>query len=106
MRADRESGLAIRTAQRAVRGGSQRKSRARHQAQRSAQRSELTVRAVELDQGLGGRILGGQSLVILGDGRGDLLGKLLAELDAPLVDRKSTRLNSSHSDRSRMPSSA
>ena len=25
---------------------------------------------------------------------------------APLVDRKSTRLNSSHSDRSRMPSSA
>ena len=32
--------------------------------------------------------------------------EVLRSLDAALVDRKSTRLNSSHSDRSRMPSSA
>ena len=48
-------------------------------------KSELAIRAVELDQGLGGSVLSGQSLVILGDGRGDLLGELLAQLDAPLI---------------------
>ena len=48
-------------------------------------KSELAICAVELDQGLGGSVLSGQSLVILGDGRGDLLGELLAQLDAPLI---------------------
>ena len=48
-------------------------------------KSELTIGAVELDQGLGGSVLSGQGLVILGDGRGDLLGELLAQLDAPLI---------------------
>ena len=37
--------------------------------------------------------------------KGDLI-KLAKELDLPLLDRKSTRLNSSHTDISRMPSSA
>ena len=47
--------------------------------------SEFAICAVELDQALGGGVLGGEGVVVLGDGRGDLLGKLLAELDAPLV---------------------
>ncbi len=51
----------------------------------SDQKSELAIRAVELDQGLGGSVLSGQSVIILGDGRGDLLGQLLAQLDAPLI---------------------
>ena len=33
-------------------------------------------------------------------------GNLKQALETELIDRKSTRLNSSHSDRSRMPSSA
>ena len=36
----------------------------------------------------------------------DRIEKLLLETDYLQPDRKSTRLNSSHSDRSRMPSSA
>ena len=35
-----------------------------------------------------------------------LLGRTIVESDAPLTDRKSTRLNSSHIQKSRMPSSA
>ena len=46
--------------------------------------SEFAICAVELDQALGGGVLGGEGVVVLGDGRGDLLGQLLAELDAPL----------------------
>lgn len=48
-------------------------------------KSELAIRAVELDQGLGGSVLKRPGLVILGDGRSDLLGELLAQLDAPLI---------------------
>ena len=47
--------------------------------------SEFAICAVELDQALGGGVLGGEGVVVLGDGRGDLLGQLLAELDAPLI---------------------
>ena len=61
----------------------------RYDAMRAAERSvlislksELAICAVELDQGLGGGVLSGQSLVILGDGRSDLLGELLAQFDA------------------------
>jgi uncharacterized membrane protein YjgN (DUF898 family) len=35
-----------------------------------------------------------------------MLDLVLVVLTAVIIDRKSTRLNSSHSDRSRMPSSA
>ena len=35
-----------------------------------------------------------------------LLGEVAAMAEGPLADRKSTRLNSSHSGESRMPSSA
>ena len=57
------------------------------------------------------RVLGSEALnlsVQLGADTGGLLNKLLVKnlLDDSLADRKSTRLNSSHSGESRMPSSA
>ena len=47
--------------------------------------SEFAICAVELDQALGGGVLGGEGVVVLGDGRGDLLGQLLSELDAQII---------------------
>ena len=47
--------------------------------------------------------------LVFPDGKGastDANGHFLLPRDSHKVDRKSTRLNSSHSDRSRMPSSA
>ena len=42
----------------------------------------------------------------VGTAIGDTIGLVIASVDPMLVDRKSTRLNSSHGYRSRMPSSA
>ena len=53
--------------------------------------SEFAICAVELDQALGGGVLGGEGVVVLGDGRGDLLGELLAELDALAAQDASTQ---------------
>lgn len=48
-------------------------------------KSEFAVRTIELNQALGGGVLGSGSVVVPGDGRDDLLGRLPAELDAPLI---------------------
>ena len=40
------------------------------------------------------------------DAEGEAIGDGLAQFDAAQADRKSTRLNSSHMPKSRMPSSA
>ena len=42
--------------------------------------------AIPRHQTLGGRVLGGQGLVVTADRRGNLQGELLAELDTPLVE--------------------
>ena len=57
----------------------------------------------------GGRRFNFSAIVVVGDGQGHVgygLGKAGEVVDAVQKDRKSTRLNSSHSSVSRMPSSA
>ena len=57
-------------------------------AQRVGVPSAISVAVLQVvgDQGPGRRILLGQRLAVAGDRRRDLLGQLLAELDAPLVE--------------------
>ena len=62
----------------------------------------------EILKGIDIEIEAGEFLILVGPsgcGKSTLLS-MIAGLDVPTSDRKSTRLNSSHSQQSRMPSSA